>query len=54
MTSRDDLGPLASEFIHVEPIFLERVFRDIDGASTWCDVKQSAAIETCSAAVFGT
>ncbi|MAY85795.1 MAG: penicillin acylase family protein [Pseudooceanicola sp.] len=45
---RDDLGPLASEFIHVEPIFLERVFRDIDGASTWCDVKQSAAIETCS------
>ncbi|MEM6480138.1 MAG: penicillin acylase family protein, partial [Pseudomonadota bacterium] len=45
---RDEMGPLASEFSHVEPLFLERVFRDIDGAAIWCDVVQSAAVETCS------
>jgi len=27
---------------------LERVYRDIDGASVWCDVIQSAPIESCS------
>jgi penicillin amidase len=41
------LGPLAEEFTPVEPLFIERVFRDIDGASVWCDVIQSAPIETC-------
>jgi penicillin amidase len=46
---RDELGPvLAAEFTHVEPLFLERVFRDVDGASVWCDVIQSAAVETCT------
>ncbi|MEL7212081.1 MAG: penicillin acylase family protein [Pseudomonadota bacterium] len=45
---RDDLGPLADEFTHIEPLFIERVYRDIDGASAWCDVRQSAAVETCS------
>ena len=45
---RDDLGPLAKEFTHVEPLFIERVFRDIDGASVWCDVIHSARVETCS------
>ena len=45
---RDDLGPLADEFPHVEPLFIERVFRDIDGASGWCDVVQSAPVETCT------
>lgn len=45
---QDDLGPLADEYTHVEPLFIERVFRDIAGASTWCDVKQSAQIETCA------
>ena len=44
---KDDLGPLANEYTHVEPLFLERVFRDIDGASAWCDVAQSTPIETC-------
>ncbi|WP_170338377.1 penicillin acylase family protein [Ruegeria arenilitoris] len=44
----DDLGPLAKEFKHVEPLFIERVFRDIDGASTWCDVRQSAPVESCT------
>ena len=44
----DDLGPLADEFVHVEPLFIERVYRDIDGASIWCDVRQSAPKETCT------
>ncbi|THH38731.1 penicillin acylase family protein [Aliishimia ponticola] len=45
---QDDLGPLEKEFTHVDPLFIERVFRDIDGASIWCDVKQSAPVETCT------
>ncbi|SMC74649.1 penicillin acylase family protein [Primorskyibacter flagellatus] len=45
---RDDLGPLADEYDHVEPLFIERVFRDVDGASAWCDIIRSAAIETCT------
>jgi penicillin amidase len=45
---RDDLGPLSSEYTQVEPLFIERVFRDVDGASAWCDVVQSAVVETCS------
>ncbi len=44
---RDELGPLAEEFAHLEPIFIERVFRNVDGASAWCDVIQSAKPETC-------
>lgn len=45
---RDELGPLADAFTHVEPLFVERVFRDIDGAARWCDVMQSAPVETCT------
>lgn len=45
---RDDLGPLADEFHHVEPLFIERVYRDVDGASAWCDILRSAAQETCA------
>ncbi len=45
---RDELGPLAKEFTQLEPIFIERVFRDVDGASAWCDVIQSAKRETCT------
>ena len=45
---RDDIGPMADEFPHIEPDFLERVFRNIDGAQAWCDVIQSAAVESCT------
>lgn len=45
---RDDLGPLAAEMTHVEPLFIERAFRDIDGAAVWCDVIQSAPVESCA------
>lgn len=44
----DDLGPMANTLNHVEPLFVERVFRDVDGAAIWCDVRQSAPIETCA------
>ncbi|MFK7743951.1 MAG: penicillin acylase family protein [Roseobacter sp.] len=45
---QDDLGPLAREFTHVEPLFIERAFRDINGAAVWCDVVQSQPVETCA------
>ena len=44
----DDIGPLAERFWAVEPIFLERVFRDIGGASVWCDLRASSAEESCT------
>ena len=45
---RDELGPLAREFTHVEPLFIERVYRDIEGAAVWCDVIQSSLEESCT------
>ncbi|MFK7881252.1 penicillin acylase family protein [Roseobacter sp.] len=45
---RDELGPLANTLTHVEPLFIERAFRDINGAAIWCDVIQSARTETCA------
>ncbi|MDE3123340.1 MAG: penicillin acylase family protein [Paracoccaceae bacterium] len=44
---RDELGPLADQFRHLMPVFIERVFRNIDGAAKWCDVVQSTPVETC-------
>lgn len=46
--ARDEIGPLADGFLHPEPLFIERAYRNIGGASVWCDVIQSAAVETCS------
>lgn len=43
----DELGPLAERFSRPDPLFLERVFRDVDGASEWCDIRQSDTVETC-------
>jgi len=45
---QDELGLLADEFDHVEALFIERAFRDVNGASKWCDVLQSAPTETCA------
>ena len=45
---RDELGPVADEFTRIQPVFLERVYRNTAGASVWCDVIQSAAVETCT------
>jgi len=45
---RDELGAMADNFTHIAPVFMERVYRDVRGASVWCDVIQSAAVETCA------
>lgn len=45
---RDELGPLADSFTHIEPLLIERVYRNVDGASIWCDVVQSAVVESCT------
>ncbi len=45
---RDEMGPLAEEFSHPEPVFLERVYRNVDGAAAWCDIIQSSPVETCT------
>ncbi len=31
-----------------QPVFIERVFRNVGGAAVWCDVIQSAAVESCT------
>ena len=45
---QDELGPLASRFTNPDPVFLERVFRNVDGAGAWCDVVQSTPRESCA------
>ncbi|WP_128516528.1 penicillin acylase family protein [Tabrizicola thermarum] len=45
---RDELGAMADSFTHISPVFIERVYRNVGGASVWCDVIQSAAVETCT------
>ncbi len=44
---RDELGPLADDFVQLQPLFIERVYRDVEGAAKWCDVLQSSPVETC-------
>jgi len=48
LIARDELGSLILKFRHPDPVFLERVFLDRDGAAAWCDVIQSQDAETCS------
>jgi penicillin amidase len=45
---RDEIGPMADDFNHPDPVFIERVYRNTDGASVWCDVIQSSPVETCT------
>ena len=44
----DEVGLLRRNFTQVNPLFIERVFRNIDGAEKWCDVVQSQKLETCA------
>ncbi len=44
----DELGPLLSAIEGPRPLFVERVFRDIDGASAWCDINKTPETETCT------
>lgn len=43
----DELGGLVELVRAPDPVFLERVFRNIDGAGAWCDVRQTSAVEGC-------
>ncbi len=45
---RDEIGPLADDFSRPDPVFIDRVYRNVDGAARWCDVIQSSPVETCS------
>ncbi|AXC49953.1 penicillin acylase family protein [Paracoccus suum] len=45
---RDELGPVADEVTQLHPGFIDRVFRNTGGAGAWCDVIQSAPVETCA------
>ncbi len=44
---QDNLGQLSEKLTAVDPLFIERVLRNIDGASQWCDVEPTAEIESC-------
>ncbi|WP_424932088.1 penicillin acylase family protein [Amaricoccus macauensis] len=44
----DELGTYAELLPQPEPVFIERVFRNVDGAGDWCDVAQTSVVETCS------
>ncbi|MEM9784113.1 MAG: penicillin acylase family protein [Pseudomonadota bacterium] len=45
----DELGPLMPMMEGLRPLFVERVFRDIDGAGVWCDIDKTPEVETCQA-----
>lgn len=46
--AEDELGPLFPLIAGQRPLFVERVFRDIDGAGRWCDVVKTDQRETCA------
>lgn len=46
--AEDELGPAVAELEGPQPIFVERVFRDVEGAGVWCDIRQTARVETCA------
>lgn len=43
----DELGELFTEIEGPMPLFVERVFYDVDGAGRWCDVNKTTRVETC-------
>lgn len=46
--AQDELGPLYDDFSGIRPLFVERVYLDLDGAAIWCDVTKTPEPETCS------
>lgn len=44
----DELGEMAAEIEGLHPLFIERVFHDVDGAGIWCDVDKTVRRETCA------
>ena len=44
----DELGPLIGNFPRPDPVFIERVYRNIEGAASWCDIRPSTRVEDCN------
>ena len=44
----DELGAASRRFTHADPVFIERVFRDTNGAGIWCDIAQTTRQENCA------
>jgi len=44
----DELGSMVDSLPGPDPVFLERVFRNVDGAGVWCDVVQTSETESCA------
>ncbi len=47
LIAQDELGTIFEEYSYPDADFLERVFKDIDGASVWCDFIQTERVEDC-------
>jgi len=47
LITQDELGTIYEDYSYPDADFLERVFRDIDGASSWCDFIQTERVEDC-------
>ncbi len=43
----DELGPLAEYYQGSRPLFIERVYRDIEDAADWCDDIETLPSESC-------
>ena len=48
MVVEDELGLTAKDFYQIQPLFLEKILRDYEDASDWCDIKYSKKKESCS------
>lgn len=48
LLTQDELGNLQGYYHGARPIFLERVFKNTDGAGRWCNVVQTPQQETCA------
>lgn len=44
----DELGEALSEIEGPRPLFVERVFRNVNGAAVWCDIDKTSREETCA------
>ncbi|MFV0476105.1 MAG: penicillin acylase family protein [Pikeienuella sp.] len=44
----DELGESFPEIEGARPLFIERVFYDVDGAGRWCDIDKTRRVETCA------
>ncbi|MEM1313379.1 MAG: penicillin acylase family protein [Pseudomonadota bacterium] len=44
----DELGPALARVEGANPVFVERVFRNVQGAGVWCDIDKTSRVETCA------